>query len=99
MLCVMRGIFLFIVLLVTLSVIYLLVPFENMQLRAKQTIEQVQLSGQSIDLQELTAKFNGILAKQKALHKESTEKDIAEEEEQKTETSEHTESAEEYTTE
>ena len=95
MLCVMRGIFFLILLLVVFSVIYLLVPFEEMQLRAKQTIEQVQISGQSINLQELTAKFNGILAKQKEIQKESAEEGSAEETEQKTDTPEHTESTEE----
>ena len=57
----MRGILYLILLSAAVLGAYFLVPVEKMQSKAKHTIQQVHLSGQSIDFGEITSGLESML--------------------------------------
>ena len=61
----MRVIILFVLLLVVLGVAYVLVPAEQMQLKAKNTIQQVQSLETSLDFEDVADEFGVLFEKQK----------------------------------
>ena len=61
----MRGIVLFLLLLMALGVAYVLVPAEQMQMRAKSTIQQVQSLETALDFEDVTDEFGALFEKQK----------------------------------
>ncbi len=62
---IMRVIVLFLILLVALGVAYAFVPAEQMQLKAKNTIQQVQLLETSLDFEDVADEFGALFEKQK----------------------------------
>lgn len=62
---VMRVIILFLILLVALGVAYMLVPTEQMQMKAKNTIQQVQALETSLDFEDIADEFGALFEKQK----------------------------------
>lgn len=62
---VMRAIILFLLLLVVLGVAYVLVPTERMQMKAKNTIQQVQELETSLDFEDVADEFGALFEKQK----------------------------------
>ena len=68
---------LFVLLLVVLGAVYVLVPTEQMQKKAKNTIQQVQSFDTSLDFDDVADEFGSLFEKQKErLSKMAEQKDI-----------------------
>ena len=75
----MRGIILFVLLLVVLGVAYVLVPTEQMQLKAKNTIQQVQSLEQTLDFDDVADEFGTLFEKHKGRLTGAAEQDADDE--------------------
>ena len=56
----MRTLFLFCVVGIGILVVYMVIPTERMQSRAKDTIQQAQSFGASLTFEEIKSEFDGI---------------------------------------
>ena len=76
----MRSIILFVLLLVALGVAYVFVPTERMQMKAKDTIQQVQALEQTLDFDDVVDEFGSLFEKHKERLTGATEQEDADDE-------------------
>ena len=76
----MRVIILFLLLLVVLGVAYVLVPTERMQMKAKNTIQQVQSLERTLDFEDVADEFGALFEKQKERLTKTVEQEDADDE-------------------